>query len=163
MAFEIADITPRKGSRKQASSLSELAPEHLALLDRPIYATVATLRKDGPPHLTTVWVDRDDGHVRLNSAKGRIKDRHLRARPECSLMLVDPDDPYHWLSVEGEVVEIVDEEDPVRGKEVTEHIDSLSEAYVGKRPYATRNPAGEVRVMYRIAPTRVITFGPPGR
>lgn len=161
MTFEIADITPSRASRRQASSLDELAPEHLALLDKPVYATIATLRKEGPPHLTTVWVDRDDKHVRLNSAKGRVKDRNLRARPDCSIMLVDPESPYHWISIEGEVVEITDEEDPdpARAKAVTEHIDDLAEHYVNKRPYPTRQP-GEVRVMYRIAPGRIVTFGP---
>ena len=163
MTFEIADITPGKGSRSQASKLTELPAHHLALLDDPIYATVATMRKSGPPHLTTVWVDRDETHVRMNSAKGRIKDLNLRARPDCSIMLIDPKTPYHWMSIEGKVTEIIDEEDPDPKKVewVTKHIDDLAEFYVNKRPYPNRAP-GEVRVLYMIEPSRIIAFGPPG-
>lgn len=161
MTFELNNITPGKGSRSTASSLNELEPQHLALIDSATYATVATLRKSGPPHMTTVWVDRDDTHVRLNSAKGRIKDLNLRVRPECSIMLIDPESPYHWISIEGKVVEIIDEEDPdsKRAASVTEHIDDLAELYMNKRPYPMRNPAGEVRVLYKIAPSRIVTFG----
>lgn len=164
MSFEISTITPGKGNRQQATRMDEISPEHLALLDGKIYATVATLRKSGPPHLTTIWVDRDDTHVYLNSAKGRVKDRNLRARPDVSIMLVDPDSPYHWMSIEGKVVEIVDEEDPdpARAQSVTDHIDDLAEFYVNKRPYPTRNPAGEVRVKYKVEPSRVVIFGPVG-
>ncbi len=161
MTFEIANITPGKGARSTATSLNELAPQHLALIDKPVYATIATMRKSGPPHLSAVWVDRDDTHICVNSAKGRIKDINLRARADCTIMLIDPESPYHWVSIEGQVAEIIDEEDPdpKRAAAVTEHIDGLAEAYVNKRPYPNRNPAGEVRVMYKIAPSRIVTFG----
>ena len=62
---------------------------------------------------------------------------------------------------EGKVVEIVDEEDPARAAEVTEHIDNLGEFYVNKRPYPNRAP-GEVRVKYKVEPSRAIAFKPPG-
>lgn len=164
MSFEIANITPGKGDRTQATKISEVPAQYLDLLDKPIYATVATMRKSGPPHLTTVWVDRDDTYVYMNSAKGRVKDKNLRARPDVSVMLVNPENPYHWMSIEGKVIEIVDEEDPdpARAQSVTDHIDDMAEFYVNKRPYPTRNPAGEVRVRYKIEPTRVVAFGPPG-
>lgn len=164
MSFEISVITPGKASKTQATSLTEIDDVHLALIDKPIYTTVATMRKSGAPHLTTVWVDRDDTHLRLNSAKGRVKDLNLRARPDCSMMFIDPANPYCWMSIEGKVEEIIDEEDPdaARAQSVTDHVDDLAEFYINKRPYPTRNPAGEVRVLYRIAPTRVIVFGPMG-
>ena len=146
---------------KQIQTLANLAPEQLELLDNPVNTTVATMRKSGPPHLTVIWCSRDDTHIYLNSAKGRIKDINLRARPDVSMMLINPKNPYHWLSVEGRVVEIVDEEDPKRASEVTEHVDDLAEFYVNKRPYPTRGP-GEVRVMYKIEPSRIVAFGPLG-
>lgn len=161
MSFEIANITPGKGSRATAENLDEMDDAHLALLDKPVYATVATLRKSGPPHMTTVWIDRDDKHIRLNSSKGRVKDKNLRARADCSIMLIDPESPYHWMSIEGQVVEIIDEEDAdeARAQSVTDHIDDLGEMYMNKRPYPMRNPDGEVRVLYKIAPSRIVIFG----
>lgn len=152
---------PGAPRHSEITSLADLEPSDLELLDKPVYVTVATSRASGPPHLTVIWASRDDTHVYINSSKGRIKDRNLRARPDVSVMAVDPENPYHWLSIEGQVVEIIDEEDPERAAEVTAHIDDLGEAYVNKRPYPNRQP-GEVRVMYKIEPTRIIAFGPLG-
>ena len=143
---------PGPPNHTEIDSLADLDPSQLELLDKPIYVTVATARESGPPHLTVIWADRDDTHVYINSAKGRIKDRNLRARPEVSVMAINPESPYHWLSIE---------EDPERAAEVTAHIDDLAEAYLNKRPYPTRQP-GEIRVKYKIEPTRIIAFGPLG-
>lgn len=152
---------PGAGESSKIDNLDALAPEFKRLLDEPVYATVATLRKSGPPHVTVVWTNRDDSHIYINSSKGRIKDRNLRARPEITIHLSSPTNSYHWMSVEGKVVEIVDEEDPERTAEVTAHIDDLGEFYVNKRPYPNRFP-GEVRVMYKIEPDRIVCFGPLG-
>jgi len=152
---------PGAGERTQIANLNELAPAMQRLLDEPIYATVATLRKSGPPHVTVVWCDRDDDFIYINSSKGRIKDVNLRARPEITLHLMSPTNSYHWLSVEGKVVEMIDEEDPERAAEVTAHIDDLGEFYVKKRPYPNRFP-DEVRVKYKIQPSRIVAFGPIG-
>lgn len=152
---------PGPPQQSEIGSLADLEPSQLELLDKPIYVTAATLRESGPPHLTVIWANCDDTHIYINSAKGRIKDRNLRARPDVSLMAINPENPYHWLSVEGTVVEIVDEDDPERAAEVTAHIDDLAEAYINKRPYPLRQP-GEVRVKYKIEPTRIVAFGPVG-
>ncbi len=152
---------PGPPQHSEIDSLADLAPSQLELLDKPIYVIAATLRESGPPHLTVIWANRDDTHIYINSARGRIKDRNLRARSEMSLMAINPENPYHWMSVEGTVVEIIDEEDPERAAEVTAHIDDLGEAYVNKRPYPNRQP-GEVRVKYKIEPTRIVSFGPIG-
>ena len=140
-------------------SLDALDAPAKKLLDGKIYATVSTLRNSGPPHVTVVWCDRDSDYVYINSAKGRIKDRNLRARPEITLHLMNPADSFHWMSIEGTVIEITDEDDPAHAADVTKHIDDLAEFYVNERPYPTRMP-GEVRVKYKIQPTRIVCFGP---
>ena len=40
-----------------------------------------TLRDDGSPHTTVVWVDVDTDVVMFNTAVGRAKKRHLRKDP----------------------------------------------------------------------------------
>jgi hypothetical protein len=77
-----------------------------------------------------------------------------------TLMLLNPKNPYHWLTVYGRVVEVIDENDPERGHLATENIDDLAEKYLGQRPYPLRDPAGEIRVRYSVEPRRVVTFGP---
>lgn len=158
MTFEIADLT-KGGERRTAETLDALGPARLALLDGPVVVTLATLRKSGSPLLSVIWCSRDDGHVYINSAKGRAKDRNLQARPDVSLMLMDPQDPFHWLAIEGRIVESVFEDDPKRGAEATHHIDDMTEVYLNTRPYPNRSP-GEVRVKYKIEPARILTFGP---
>ena len=152
---------PGAGEGSEIDNLDALPPEMTRLLDEPIYATVATLRRSGPPHVTVVFCDRDADYVYINSSKGRIKDINLRARPEITLHVKSLTNERHWMSVEGKVVEIIDEEDPERAAEVTQHIDDLAEFYVKMRPYPFRFP-GEVRVRYKIEPSRLVCFGPIG-
>lgn len=115
------------------------------------FAVLATVGRDGAPHATPVWFDFHEGHFRVNSARGRVKDRNMRRNPVVSLVIMDPDNPYRYLAVRGRVVEITEQgADP--------HIDSLARKYLGQDGYPYRRP-GEVRVLYRIAPERVTTMG----
>jgi hypothetical protein len=58
------------------------------------------------------------------------------------------------------VVRIIEEDDEADGHLATENIDDLADVYLGKRPYPLRDPRGEVRVLYKVEPTRIVTFGP---
>lgn len=163
MTLEISDINAARAgadARLSLASLAQLDPRHLALLDRPLVACFAATRAKGPPHLSAVWVMHDDTHLYVNTARGRVKDRLVRRRPDVSLMVVDPEDTSHWISVEGRVDEIIDEDEPTRGHLATDSIDALSEMYVGVRPYRYRTSKEEVRVRLRIQPARIVTFGP---
>ena len=167
--MEIADvIVPGNekaftiGKKTQASSLNELAAVHQKLIEDPVTVTMATINADGLPQLTPVWVNHDGAYLNLNSVRGRLKDRNLRARPEVSVMFVNPQNPYHWITVYGKVEKIIEEDDPVNGHLATENIDDLGESYLGQRPYPLRDPQGEIRVLYKVRPTRIITFGPVG-
>jgi len=170
MSVEIADvITPGNahaftvGDRTQASGLAALAPVHLALFNIPTTASVVTINEDGSPQLTPNWVHHDGTSLFLNSVRGRLKDRNMRARPQhVVIMLVNPQNPYHWITIYGEVTELVDESDPERGHLATESIDLLGQRYLGTTPYPLRDPAGEIRVRYTVRPTRIVTFGPVG-
>lgn len=115
------------------------------------FANLATLMSDGSPQVTPVWIDLDGDFVRVNSARGRVKDRNMRSRPSVSLSLQDPDNPYRYVEVRGEVVEITED-----GAE--EHIDSLAFKYLGLDSYPYRQE-GEVRVIYRIRPLKVVGWG----
>ena len=70
-------------------------------LDNPFCGVVTTIRPDGTPHNTVVWVEQADGEVFFNTATGRAKARHLERNPAVALTVVDPNDAYRWLSVSG--------------------------------------------------------------
>jgi PPOX class probable F420-dependent enzyme len=121
------------------------------LLTKKAFASLATVMADGSPQVTPVWFDFDGTHVRVNSAKGRVKDRNMRRNGRVALAIVDPENPYRYLAVRGRVEGITEV-----GADA--HIDSLSKKYLGKDRYPNRRP-DEVRVIYRIRPERISSMG----
>jgi PPOX class probable F420-dependent enzyme len=119
------------------------------LFTKVAFAHLATLMADGSPQVTPVWVDYDGAYVRVNSAKGRVKDKNMRRDKRVGLSIQDPDNPYRYLAVRGEVAEITE-----NGADA--HIDKLAKKYIGKDVYPNRRP-GEVRVIYRILPEKIFT------
>lgn len=118
--------------------------------DNPYVGTVTTLREDGSPHSTIVWVDVVDGKVSFNTARGRAKVDHLERDPRASLLVVDPADEYRWVAVSGPIQMTEDGAD--------EQIDKLAKKYIGKDEYPWRNPA-ETRVKVLIEPEKVDATG----
>jgi len=109
------------------------------------FANIATVMKDGSPQVTPVWFDYNDGKIRVNTARGRVKSRTLRKGAPVALAIMDPDNPYRYLQIRGRVVSATEE-----GADA--HIDSLAKKYLGKDKYPFRQP-GEVRIRYEIEPT----------
>jgi PPOX class probable F420-dependent enzyme len=128
-----------------------IAQPYLELFQKKAFAHLATLMPDGWPQVTPVWCDFDGTYVRINSAKGRVKDRNMRRDPRITLTLQDPDNPYRYLEVRGRVIEITED-----GADA--HIDSLAKKYLGVDTYPYRRP-GEIRVIYKIAPQRTSAMG----
>ena len=120
----------------------------LELLTGGNYAALVTLYEDGAPHATVTWVDAADGHVLVNTAQGRRKDRNLRRDPRAAVTVIG-EDFYRWASIQGTVA------DRVTGPEAEAHIDTLSRRYDGE-PWTP--VAGQVRVLYRIEPHRIIRY-----
>jgi len=132
--------------------MAETIPEKFGeLFTKKAFAHLGTLMRDGSPQVTPVWCDYDGTHIRVNSAKGRVKDKNMRRNRKVALAIMDPDNPYRYLAVRGEVAEITEEG-------ADSHIDQLAKKYLGKDKYPYRRP-GEVRVIYKIRPQRVSTMG----
>ena len=91
---------------------------------------------DGSPQVTPVWVDYDGVHVRVNTAKGRIKDKNMRRDKRVALSIQYPNNAYRYLAIHGEVVETTKE-----GADA--HIDALAKKYLGKERYPFRAPGDE--------------------
>jgi PPOX class probable F420-dependent enzyme len=127
---------------------ARLTDDDVELLTATNFAHVAVIRPDGSPHVTVVWIDAADGHVLVNSAVGRVKDRYLREDPRVSVTVHDERDPYRWLRVDGVV------EDFVTGEVAERHIDTLNRRYHDGRAWTYTE--GQQRVLYRIRPRRVL-------
>lgn len=129
--------------------MATIPESHRDILSKRSFAHVATVSEQGVPQVTPVWVEYDGDHVLINSAKGRKKDRNLRTQPVIAMSIQDPDNPYRYVGLQGKIVEITE----AGGYD---HINKLSHKY-GGQDYP-KNP-GEVRVIYKIEPTRVWTMG----
>ena len=130
--------------------MAKLTDAQKEFLRKPYVGVATTLRPDGSPHNTVVWVDQEDGYVEFNTARGRAKPRNLERDPRATLTVVDPEDSYRWLSVSGPA-ELVDEG-------ADDQIDRLAKKYLGKDTYPWRKPT-EQRVTVRIKPERVDAYG----
>lgn len=132
--------------------MASVIPEKYAdLFEKRAFANLATLMADGSPQVTPVWVDLDGEIIRVNTAKGRVKDRNMRRDPRVSMAIADPDNPYRYLQIRGRVIEMTEQG-------ADDHIDKLAMKYMGKEKYPFRS-AAEVRVMCKIRPEAAQTMG----
>jgi PPOX class probable F420-dependent enzyme len=125
--------------------------EDLLADDTRAIGYLATIMSDGSAQVTPVWFNTDGKYILINSAKGRVKDRNMRARPKVALAISDPKNPYRYLQVRGEIVEITD----VGGED---HINALAGKYLGDPIFKDLNP-DDIRVTYKLNPTSVTTMG----
>ena len=131
--------------------MAKLDDKPRKFLDENPYVGVATtLREDGSPHSTIVWVDVEGDKVSFNTALGRAKPKHLEHDPRASVLMVDPNNSYKWVAVSGPA-EVTEE-----GAEA--QIDKLAKKYLGKDEYPWRNPE-ETRVKVLIEPEKVDASG----
>jgi PPOX class probable F420-dependent enzyme len=114
------------------------------------YAFLATIMQDSTPQVTPVWFDVEDDLIRINTVRGRVKDRNMTARPDVALTIMDLQDPLRYMQVRG----VVKDSSEVGARE---HIDKLAYKYRGTEAYEWYK--GETRVIYRIHVNSVQTMG----
>jgi PPOX class probable F420-dependent enzyme len=133
------------------ATMTRLSRDHLRFLDEnPFVGVVTTLRPDGSPHSTVVWVDVEDGVVAFNTEEGRAKPRYIEGDPRVSLLVIDPADAHRWVALSGPV--------EVTTEGAREQIDKLAKKYTGADTFASHNPDKE-RLKVRIHPERVDSAG----
>ena len=130
--------------------MNPIPEQYLDLFERPVSVSLATLLSDGTPQVEPVWCSFDGTHLLVNTEKGRQKYRNLSRRRRVTILAVDPANDSRWVEIRGEVVEETE-------KGADEHIDALARRYLGVDKYPWNQP-GDVRVIFRIAPRRVVTL-----
>ncbi|MFE9601945.1 PPOX class F420-dependent oxidoreductase [Streptomyces hokutonensis] len=119
-----------------------------ALLDGRNFASVATLRPDGAPQTSVVWIKREDDTVLFSSLQDRQKVRNLRHDPRVSLSVFDLANPYASVEIRG-TAEILPDPDKRLPHE-------LSHKYLGVDPPGERDD--QVRVIVRVVPRKIVGF-----
>lgn len=80
--------------------MPEIPDSHRDLLETRV-ATFATVGSDDVPQLTAIWFLYEDGELKTSLNTDRVKTRNLRERPECSLLILDLQNPMRYLEVRG--------------------------------------------------------------
>lgn len=128
--------------------MAKLSEASRKFLQKPYLAHIATVSTSGRPQLSVVWVDVDGDDILFNTAEGRAKPRNLHANPAVAVSVLDPQDHYNLLLVQGTVVEMTHEG-------ADDHIDFLAKKYLGAESYPFRDPAQQ-RVIVRIRADKVL-------
>lgn len=135
---------------RRASSSVKLTQKTIRLIDGRNFAHLATLLRDGSPHVAPVWVDRDGDIIRVNTAVGRVKHRNILNDPRVAISIAKQEDPYERVQIRGRVVDLTCDG-------ADEHIDKLSDKYTGVKKYQ-KDSVDETRIIIKIMPLR---FSPP--
>lgn len=123
---------------------------HKDLLDVPV-ATLATYGEDGYPQVSALWFLYDEGVVRMSLNETRQKVKNMKQKPEATLFILDPANPYRTLEIRGRVEISNDTPDYA-------FVERLSAKYGG---YDVRNndKPGEERLVVTLHPVKVNTWG----
>ena len=117
------------------------------------FASLATLMRDGSPHVAPTWVDYDGDMILINTAVGRIKEKNVKSDKRVALSIYDSSNPYNMVTIRGIVKEITE-------NNADFHIGKLAKKYLGLDSYPFRSP-DEKRIILKIIPERVFHQKPP--
>jgi PPOX class probable F420-dependent enzyme len=124
-------------------------PKAEEFLKGKYFGKLATIRKDGSPHVTPMWYMFEDGKLIVNTTTGRVKYHNIRRDPRVSFLV---DDGYPYVMVEGKA-RIAEERD---GKK---DIETLAIRYTGDeagRKAARERYWKDPRVSIEIIPEKII-------
>lgn len=96
------------------------------LLDKPNPAVITSVRPDGQPVSVATWYLWVDGRVLVNMDEGRKRLDYLRSEPRTTLTVLDTDSWYTHISLQGRVVELLDDPD-------LSDIDRIARHYTGNQ------------------------------
>ena len=130
---------------------AELTDADRELINSRNRAHLATVNPAGSPQVSPVWVDAVGDIIRINTARGRKKERNVLKDPRVALSVTADDDPLHRVMIQGEVVNVTEEG-------AVDHIHELARRYDGTDGYQGLVP-GMVRLILEIRPRHVARAG----
>lgn len=139
-----------------------LSPEALdALLRETIVARLATIDDDGYPYVVPVWTEWDGSAMWLVARARSAYAAHLAARPKVALSIVRPDADDTRALILGHA-EIVSGPGPLEG-ETEAMARRMARRYEGAEGDRYIDESlGWPRVLVRIVPDRIQSWGDPG-
>ena len=146
ISFKPEDDTVSAGTTK-------LSKEEMQLLFQGRnLAFLATLSKDGFPHVTPVWAEMvKEGHddlILINTFETSAKNKHITNDNRIALSIVDQNNPFNMASIKGKVIEQTTEE-------ADEQLKRLAKKYLGIGKYYYRKPSHK-QIIIKIKPEKIM-------
>ncbi len=127
----------------------KLVPEVVSFLEGKHFGKIATVMKDGSPHVTPIWYMLDDGKVILNTTTDRVKYFNIK-RDNRVCFLVDDGYPYVILFGKARIA---------AERDANRDIETLAIRYTGEeagRKSARERYWKQKRISIEISPERVV-------
>ena len=134
--------------------MATLSVKQAALFTGRNWGVIATIREDGSPQATPVWIDYDGEKVLVNSARGRTKVKNIERDPRATVTVLPAENQQGGYVMVSGPARIVEEG-------ALEHINMLAKKYLGEDKYPYLGP-GEQRVIIEITPERIDGYGAGG-
>jgi PPOX class probable F420-dependent enzyme len=96
------------------------------VFDNPNFAHLATVMRDGSPHIVPVWIARDGERIVLVKEEGSVGLRNVVRDPRVSISVVDRANPYRRVHVRGQASAVE------RGEPAVDWLHRLSLRYMGR-------------------------------
>lgn len=127
-----------------------MIPDELVdILERPGFAHIATIGPDGAPQSNPVWFAWDGDTINISQTPNKQKYKNLQRDKRVAISILDPENPYRYIEVRGEVAGIEPDEDYA-------FIHALSNRYMGE-DYPWLQP-GETRMVVKFKPLHTTTM-----
>ena len=97
-------------------------------IDNNAFCAIATKVNEKELQNHLMWVDYAENTILINTEQGRKKTENIRLNPYLTVVIFHPSDMYQSWEIRGTVENIV------QGQSANDHIDYLSNRYLGK-PY----------------------------
>jgi PPOX class probable F420-dependent enzyme len=156
-SIEIVDVPPPTDNETPSKAedvsifagTTKLSKDELHNLfqDRNL-AFVATLSKDGSPHVTPVWTELVDDLILINTFESSAKNKHITNDKRIALSIVEQNNPFNMVSIKGKVIEQTTEG-------ADEHLKRLAKRYLGIGKYYYRKP-NHKRIILKIQPEKIM-------
>src|SRR5213596_1045047 len=89
--------------------MATLNEKQAALFTDRNWGVIATIREDGSPHATPVWIDYDGENVLVNSAYGRTKVTNIERDPRATVTVLPAEDQQSGYVMVSGPAKIVDQ------------------------------------------------------
>src|ERR671925_1598059 len=111
-SVEVVDVPPPTDNETSfkaddvSAGTTKLSKEELQLLFQGRnLAFLATLSKDGSPHVTPVWAEMVNDLILINTFGTSAKNKHITNDKRIALSVVEQNNPFNMVSIKGKVIE----------------------------------------------------------